>query len=168
MFAIVRLERENAAGKLVAALADLRNLVVTQLRELAANISPPPLCLAIFGSFARGDGDHASDIDILAVRPSDGGGDDWAASLTDFSSRARILTGNPIQILDYDLHDLKRRYEAQDDEAGTQFWRSATEDAVLLAGAGLDLLIWRSGSGPQGTTVKGRIISLSSCSMMWQ
>lgn len=138
---LVRLERENAAGKLVADLANLRDLVVRQLRELAARIDPAPLSLTLFGSFARGEADRASDIDILAVPPSDDGRAGWAASLTDFSSRAQVLTGNAVQILDYDLAELKRRYATREHEAGAQFWRSATEDAVLLTGAELAVLI---------------------------
>jgi Nucleotidyltransferase domain len=137
---LVRLERGNAAGKLVADLANLRDLVVVQLRELAAGIDPAPLSLALFGSFARGEADRASDIDILAVRPS-GSGVGWAASLTDFSSRAQILTGNAVQILDYDLAELKRRFTAREHEAGAQFWHSATEDSVLLTGAELAVLM---------------------------
>ncbi len=138
---LVRLERENAAGKLVADLASLRDLVVMQLRELAARIDPAPLSLILFGSFARGEADRASDIDMLAVRPSDNGRPGWAASLTDFSSRAQVLTGNAVQILDYDLAELKRRYATREQEAGAHFWRSPTEDAVLLTGAELAVLM---------------------------
>jgi hypothetical protein len=134
---LVRLERRNAGGKLLAELADLRNSVISRLRQLALSLDPPPLSMALFGSFARGDSDSASDIDILAVRPAGGGGDRWAESLTEFSAQARILTGNSIQILDYDLSDLTRRAGARDDDAGASFWRAVTEDALLLAGADL-------------------------------
>jgi hypothetical protein len=138
---LVRLERGNVAGQLVAHIAGLRNQVIGQLREIAAALDPQPLSLVLFGSFARGNATAASDIDILAVRPTDPAGSQWPESLTEFSSRARILTGNRIQILDYELSDLRRRYTERDDEAGAAFWRSVTEDALPLAGTDLRELI---------------------------
>jgi hypothetical protein len=138
---LVRLERGNAAAKLIADLSDLRSAVISQLRQLARGLDPQPLSLVVFGSFARGDSDSHSDIDILAIRPSEGDQDRWAESLTEFSTRARILTGNPIQILDYDLPDLRQRYGARDNEAGAHFWRSVTEDALLLVGADLAWIV---------------------------
>jgi hypothetical protein len=65
------------------------------------------------------------------------GGERWPASLSEFSVRVRVLTGNRIQILDYELSDLRRRYAARDDDAGAQFWRSVSEDAPNLAGSDL-------------------------------
>ena len=132
---LVRLERGNAVGQLVARLAGLRSQVIEELRALAGGLDPRPVGLFLFGSLARGNADAASDIDILAIHPEDSGGERWAASLTEFSSRARILTGNRVQVLDYDLSDLRRRYAARDDAAGARFWRSVAEDALTLAGA---------------------------------
>ena len=133
---LVRLERANAAGQLVARLGGLRIEVIEEMRALAGDLDPQPLSLTLFGSLARGDAGAASDIDILAVRPADGG-ERWAASLTGFSSRTRALTGNRVQILDYDLPDLQQRYAARGDAAGARFWQSVAEDAMTLAGADL-------------------------------
>jgi predicted nucleotidyltransferase len=132
---LVRLERGNAAGHIVARLAGLRGHVIEELRELAARLDPQPLSISLFGSLARGDADAASDIDILAIRPEGGGGERWAASLTEFSSQARVLTGNRIQVLDYDLDDLRGRYAAPDDAPGARFWHSIADHALTLAGA---------------------------------
>jgi predicted nucleotidyltransferase len=137
---LVRLERANAAGQLLARLGGLRVQVIEEMRGLARDIDPQPLSLTLFGSFVRGDGDAASDIDILAVRPA-GGGERWAESLTGFSSRTQVLTGNRVQILDYDLSDLRRRYAARGDAAGARFWRSVARDALTLAGADLQELM---------------------------
>jgi UTP:GlnB (protein PII) uridylyltransferase len=94
---LVRLERANAAGQLVARLAGLRDQVIDELRERARDLDPQPLSLILFGSLARGTAGAASDVDILAVRPAGGGGERWAACLTEFSSRTRALTGNRVQ-----------------------------------------------------------------------
>ena len=132
---LVRLERRNAVGELVAGLAALRRRVIEALRQLAAGLDPPPVSLFLFGSLARGNAGPASDIDFLAVRPEGADQARWAASLTEFSSQARILTGNRIQVLDYELSDLRRRYTTDDDAAGSLFWRSVAEDALTLVGA---------------------------------
>jgi predicted nucleotidyltransferase len=137
---LVRLERANAAGQLVARLGGLRMQVIEEMRGLAHDLDPQPLSLTLFGSLARGDADIASDIDILAVRPA-GGGERWAASLTGFSSKAQVLTGNRVQILDYDLSDLQQRYAARGDAAGARFWQSVAQDALTLAGADLQELM---------------------------
>ena len=132
---LVRLERRNAVGELVAGLAGLRSGVIGALRQLAAGLDPPPVGLFLFGSLARGNAGPASDIDFLAVRPEGADQARWAASLTEFSEHARILTGNRVQVLDYELSDLRRRYTNDDDAAGALFWRSVAEDALTLAGA---------------------------------
>lgn len=132
---LVRLERRNAVGELGAGLAGLRGRVVEALRQLAAGLDPPPVGLFLFGSLARGNACPASDIDFLAVRPEGADEARWAASLAEFSSQARILTGSRIQVLDYELSDLRRRYTADDDAAGALFWRSVAEDALTLVGA---------------------------------
>lgn len=138
---LIALQRGNAAGLLLARLADLRSSVIEQLGDIGRDLEPQPLSLVLFGSLARGDGDATSDVDLLAIRPADGDGGRWPASLTEFSSRARLLTGNRIQLLDYELADLRRRYESRGDEAGARFWRSVTQDAVTLVGADLRDLI---------------------------
>jgi predicted nucleotidyltransferase len=139
---LVRLDRENAAGVLLARLSALRSHVIGQLQEAASELEPQPLSLILFGSLARGTADASSDIDILAVRPSEGDSERWQASLTDFELRARRLTGNRVQVLDYELDDLRRRYSSRQDVPGASFWRSVIEDAVVLTGARLsDILV---------------------------
>src|SRR5580693_10716411 len=46
---LVRLERRNAVGELVAGLAGLRSRVIEALRQLAAGLDPPPVSLFLFG-----------------------------------------------------------------------------------------------------------------------
>jgi hypothetical protein len=147
---LVRLNRENVIGGIVAELGDAPRSVTARLRELAQRIEPRPVSLTMYGSFARGTATASSDIDILAVRPANAEGaegaegaeaDEWAASLTDFSLAAEAVTGNKVHILDYDVSDLRRRYPAGKEDAGGQFWHSVTHDAITLAGVGLRDLV---------------------------
>ena len=65
---LVSLDRQNAAGQLVDRLAHLRSQVIAQLRSMAAELDPAPETVLLYGSFARGDADADSDLDVLAVR----------------------------------------------------------------------------------------------------
>jgi predicted nucleotidyltransferase len=134
---LVSLARDNAAGQLVACLSGLRRYVISELQQAAGALDPRPESLILFGSLARGSATAVSDIDILAVRPREGSSERWQASLSELESLARRLTGNSVQVLDYDLDDLKTRYSVSEGAAGASFWRSVTQDAVVLAGSSI-------------------------------
>jgi predicted nucleotidyltransferase len=139
--ALVRLNRENMVGGIVAELGDAQHRAAERLRALAEKIEPQPVSLTIYGSFARGTATALSDIDILAVRPADVDEDKWAGSLTSFSLAAEAVTGNKVHILDYGVSDLRDRYPAGREDAGGQFWHSVTDDAITLAGVGIRELV---------------------------
>jgi predicted nucleotidyltransferase len=138
---LVRLDRENVGGEIVACLGGLRQRVIIRLREQARDMEPQPVSLVIFGSFARGTADASSDIDVLAVRPATAEPDSWSASLTRFAESAESLTGNRLQILDYGVSDIRRRYSARSEDAGGRFWQSVSGDAITLVGVGLRELV---------------------------
>jgi Nucleotidyltransferase domain len=137
---LVSLARESAAGDLIDRLAHLRTVVVDRLRDLAAEISPAPLLLAVYGSFARGEAVAESDIDVLAVHAPGTDSEQWAASLNIFASRAERLTGNPVQILEYDLDELRRKSESRS-RVGKDFWDALRRDSIVLAGASVDAMV---------------------------
>jgi predicted nucleotidyltransferase len=53
----------------VLELADLRDAYLGETRDSARRIDPAPVNMTLFGSFARGDDDGASDVDVIVVRP---------------------------------------------------------------------------------------------------
>lgn len=134
---LVRLNRENLVGDLVARLGDIRQSAIEKLRQLAAHLEPKPLSLLVYGSFARGTAGPGSDIDVLAIRSADSDPDYWSDALTEFSARATALTGNSVQFLDYEAEDFAQRYSTRGGEAGAEFWLSVSRDAVLLTGMNL-------------------------------
>ena len=67
--ALVRLVRENEAARSVLSLVNLRQGVLARFEGEARKIRPAPTCLAVFGSFARGEAHENSDVDVLAVPP---------------------------------------------------------------------------------------------------
>jgi predicted nucleotidyltransferase len=139
---LVSLDRQNAAGKLVDRLAHLRAEVIAQLRSMAAEVDPRPVTILLYGSFARGEADADSDVDVLAVRPPDADPDKWSEALSAFAERARSLTGNRVQVLDYDLDDLRRRAGPRS-KVGRAFWDAVRRDAIVLAGPKLEDVVNR-------------------------
>jgi hypothetical protein len=67
--------------------------------------------------------------------------------------RARRLTGNPIQILDYDLDELRRRAGSQA-RVGKDFWDALRRDSIVLAGASVDSIL--TGDGRRVTSGERR------------
>ena len=98
---LVRLERENEAARVVLALARLSESTMDRLADAARRVEPAPVSLIVFGSFARGEADTESDLDILAVRSSQVAADDneWIDSLGKWEVDARKIVGNPVNMM---------------------------------------------------------------------
>ena len=96
------LNREHLAAGAVESLATLRQQLWARIAEHAGTWAEPPVAVVVYGSAARGDGDTASDIDLLVVRPAGVGDDDpvWHAAVTDLASRLTRWTGKPCEVLD--------------------------------------------------------------------
>lgn len=79
-----RLVRENVAARAIIALARARDSALDLLGGVSADLPRPPVSLVVFGSFARGEADEQSDIDVIVVRPDDVDTDDvgWVDGLS--------------------------------------------------------------------------------------
>jgi predicted nucleotidyltransferase len=90
------LNRDHLAWPIVARLARLREDLVEALERSFRDWRPAPVHASLFGSAARGDGDSASDIDLLVVRPDDVGDDDesWRHQVEVLASAVLDWTGN--------------------------------------------------------------------------
>jgi len=129
--ALVTLDRSNAAGQLVDRLASLHLDVVQQLRVAAREIRPVPEALILFGSFARGEADAGSDVDVLAVRPDGVAADDeaWVSSLGRWADTASAVAGNPLHLL-----DVSRSEVAPGPALDTRLWKGIVTDGIALVG----------------------------------
>ena len=63
------LNRDHVAAGVAEILAGLRTELWTRFRDEFASWRPQPLYACVFGSAARGDGNEASDIDLVVVHP---------------------------------------------------------------------------------------------------
>jgi predicted nucleotidyltransferase len=137
---LVSLAKHSVAGALIDRLAHLGSEVIARLRTLASELDPAPETLLMFGSFARGEADSHSDLDLLAVRSPSANPDKWAAALSVFAEQAHELAGSPVQVLDYDLDELRRKAGPRA-RVGRDFWNAVRRDAIVLTGSQLDDLI---------------------------
>jgi predicted nucleotidyltransferase len=133
--ALVCLERENEAARLIVAMADIHQAVLRRLRETAKAIRPVPASLVIFGSFAAGLAGAESDVDVLAVRPPDTAEDDtgWADSLGAWVDRASRVVGNPVNLLTVGEAEVAALLGRR-----RSVWREIAENGVVLIGARLE------------------------------
>ena len=148
--------REHLAWPAIAALADLRLSTLELLRGNIGTWALAPLCVFLFGSFARRDGDEDSDIDLAVIRDdsavADTGRADaqaaalWEGQIAQLRERAETATGNAVQVLDLDLSRVRQHLDLQDPLLDN--WRN---DAIHLAGVELAVVLDRA----QNLTVTG-------------
>ncbi|MGH3442294.1 MAG: nucleotidyltransferase domain-containing protein [Nitriliruptorales bacterium] len=95
-----------------------------------------PSVIAVFGSFARGDGLRDSDIDLLAVIPDEADPAVWDRRLGDLGLAITRWTGNQARLITYTPDDLR-----QGVNSSVPFLDELRRDAVTAAGTSIhDLL----------------------------
>ncbi|PZF84493.1 nucleotidyltransferase domain-containing protein [Jiangella anatolica] len=135
---LCRLNREHLAAAPLIALVTLRQRLIELLRERLSGWSEPSLHASLFGSVARGDGDEASDIDVLVVRPAGREPDDepWLTQLHETAATAHRATGNSLAWFELSADEIARAVRAR--EPIIAEWQ---RDGVHLAGVRLPELI---------------------------
>jgi predicted nucleotidyltransferase len=128
------LAHDNVAAQLLLQLADARSIALRQIGESASAISPEPVSVIAFGSFARGESDSRSDIDLAVVRADDVGEDDerWADSVDLWRRQVRALTGNDVEIVEATVSEASRKLRGR-----SELWRSIQRDGVVVHGLAL-------------------------------
>ena len=86
------------------------------MRAEIASWRTAPVTAVRFGSFARGEGDEDSDVDLLLVRPSDVAelDDTWDRQQQALRDLVQRATGNACQIMEIDGARLLRHVDLDD------------------------------------------------------
>lgn len=97
-------------------------------------IEPVPVNVTLFGSFARGDDDAASDLDVVVVRPDAVGDDDqaWADSIRRWESHVRELSGNTVNRIEIAEDEVVRVATSR-----RPLWRAIRSEGIVLLGRSL-------------------------------
>jgi predicted nucleotidyltransferase len=109
-----------------------------RLRAKVADWAVPPVQISVFGSAARGDGELASDIDLLVVRPDALDPEDgrWRAQVAELADRVEAWTGNHASVAEVAAGAMPR---LQRDRPALA--RNLRADAIALAGPDVAALL---------------------------
>jgi predicted nucleotidyltransferase len=129
--ALFRLMDDNIVGRLVRSMTDLRHLALRAIGDSAALQKSRPELVIVFGSFARGEADADSDLDLVIVRPAGIDDDDsaWADSVVTLSRDVARALGNPVNILEVRANDLERRLKSR-----SELWKSICTEGIVVYG----------------------------------
>ena len=129
--------RDHLAWRALESLARLRLALRDRLSEEITTWALQPLHASMFGSAARGDGDSASDIDLLLIRPNAIEPiERWDQQVDRLREDVPKWTGNHCQAFDIGLARLAEHVAAHDPLLDA--WLA---DGLHLAGSGLRDLI---------------------------
>jgi hypothetical protein len=132
------LNRDHVAYPAVVALVGLRGELLARIQKDLDAWELPPIHMSLFGSFARGDGDTDSDVDLFVVRPAAVLEEDarWRDQLDGLTSRIYRWTGNRAAILEASETELAGL--AKDEPAVVTQLRG---DAIVLSGLDVPALL---------------------------
>jgi len=134
---LFRLVPEHVAAGPLVALARGRDGVIEEMGKAASVLPVVPESVIIFGSFARGEADGESDIDVVFVRPGDldESDDAWADSVEQWRSRIRRVSGNPVEVLEAGSEEIGARLQSR-----SPVWRDIRREGIVVHGRALNEL----------------------------
>jgi predicted nucleotidyltransferase len=100
---------------------------------------PAPVSLIVFGSFARGDDELGSDIDVVIVHPpADGDDEGWVEQVERWRSTVGRLAGWHVELLHVAADEASARLASR-----SPLWRDVRRDGRVVFGEGLSELAGR-------------------------
>jgi DNA-binding transcriptional ArsR family regulator len=118
---------DTMASELLRRLARLREDVIAEMRGAASKLDPQPFAMIVFGSFARGDDDAKSDIDVLVVVDGSAVDPGLDETLEEWCRHIAARTGNPVAEIVVLREDLGAMSPA--------LLQHIRRDGILIAGA---------------------------------
>lgn len=125
------LNRDHLAAPAAAVLADMRPELYRRMARTIEEWPVPAVHASVFGSTARGDGDAASDIDLLILRSQEVSAEDeaWRTQIDDLAARIRRWTGNRASIAEVGESELCELAQTE-----RPIIRDLHKDAIRLVG----------------------------------
>ena len=122
---------------MIVELARSRDIALERIGAVAEEMRVRPVSVIVFGSFARGEADAESDIDVVLVRPRHVSEEDdqWSATVEHWRDRVRSITGNRVEVLDVGHFEVINKLAGR-----ASLWRDVVRDGVVVHGAALENL----------------------------
>lgn len=138
--ALFELDRRNIAAQMIGSLSRLGDAAMAAMSRAIESIDPAPESMVLFGSMARGEARSESDIDVLAVRPTNISSEDegWNDSLQRWVDYVGGLSGNAVNLLELDRREVTQLLRSK-----RALWRSIAKDGIVLLGSSLEDLARR-------------------------
>ncbi|NRQ48515.1 nucleotidyltransferase domain-containing protein [Aeromicrobium stalagmiti] len=112
---VYSLNRDHLLTPAVLSAARARQELFKRLADSVTTLDPAPLHASLFGSFARGDGDESSDIDLLIVlQEGQHVTPRWEAQMRDLEDQVLAWTGNRLETLTLELDAFRRAVHNQE------------------------------------------------------
>jgi predicted nucleotidyltransferase len=133
-----RLNRDHVLAPAVLTAAGARQEFLRRLMDGCAQLRPPVVSAALFGSVARRESGPDSDVDLLLVVADDTGTDDttWSDQVRHLQAQVLAWSGNRLEIVTVTRTHLADLVVGDEPIVGS--WR---DDAMTLAGSGLPKLL---------------------------
>ncbi len=134
---LFRLNPQHVVAKTLQELSRSRENALDLIRDATDEMQPQPASVVVFGSFARGEADHYSDIDALILRPTGVAEDDegWASSMEQWRTHVFAITGNPVEVLEADQAEAATKLAGEQ-----QVWQDIARDGIVIRGVTLEEL----------------------------
>lgn len=131
---LVKLVPEHLASRAILMLADLRHTFLEEVRATAEHLEPAPVNVTLFGSFARGEDDMKSDIDMLVVRPSSVDEDDstWEQSIARWETHLQRISGNAVNRIEVGQDEVAKLLKSR-----RPLWQAIRREGIVVQGTPL-------------------------------
>jgi len=128
---VYQFNRDHVASDALAALAELRERLLSRMRFDIAGWNPTATSVLLYGSLARGEGTADSDVDVLVIRPRAVHFDDtaWRLQLEQFVHRVQTWSGNGCEILELSPEEFVTAVSR-----GRRLERELRKDAICIGG----------------------------------
>ena len=137
---LFRLVSEHVVTQVLLDLSNVRSRMLAEVGRAAGKIRPAPVSVIAYGSFARGDGDVGSDIDVIIVRPPmvDEDDEQWLRTMERWQTTVSRMSGNVVEVLEADAANVETKLAGK-----SSLWAAVRRDGVVLFGSAIGEL--RSG-----------------------
>lgn len=132
------LNREHLAAPAIDVLAHLRSELLDRLRKEVSSWEISADHVAVFGSFARGEGGPSSDIDLFVIRPRKVEREDlrWREQVDLLARQVRRWTGNPASIAEVGRSEIASLRKQK-----PPILSELRKDAITIAGGEITTLL---------------------------